>query len=115
LRDFQKRGLLKRAPSEHDGRQSHLSLTQRGQAAFAPHARSHDGIDAMPAPTRPSRRASSGDAHDRRHIGAQPSGRCRTCSAAQARRHGLGRSPPRRALHRGTAGTGASRRWSRAS
>ena len=48
LRGFQKRGLLKRAPSEHDGRQSHLSLTQRGQAAFAPlNTRSHEDIGAM--------------------------------------------------------------------
>ena len=48
LRGFQKRGLLKRVPSEHDGRQSHLSLTQRGQAAFAPlNTRSHEDIGAM--------------------------------------------------------------------
>jgi len=48
LRGFQKRGLLKRAPSEHDGRQSHLSLTPRGQAAFAPlNTRSHEDIGAM--------------------------------------------------------------------
>ena len=48
LRGFQKRGLLKRVPSERDGRQSHLSLTQRGQAAFAPlNTRSHEDIGAM--------------------------------------------------------------------
>ena len=48
LRGFQKRGLLKRVPSEDDGRQSHLSLTQRGQAAFAPlNTRSHEDIGAM--------------------------------------------------------------------
>ena len=48
LRGFQKRGLLKRAPSEDDARQSHLSLTQRGQAAFAPlNTRSHEDIGAM--------------------------------------------------------------------
>jgi DNA-binding MarR family transcriptional regulator/GNAT superfamily N-acetyltransferase len=48
LRGFQKRGLLKRVTSEHDGRQSHLSLTQRGQAAFAPlNTRSHEDIGAM--------------------------------------------------------------------
>jgi len=48
LQGFQKRGLLKRVPSEHDGRQSHLSLTQRGQAAFAPlNTRSHEDIGAM--------------------------------------------------------------------
>ena len=48
LRGFQKRGLLKRTPSEEDGRQSHLALTPRGQAAFAPlNARSRDEIGAM--------------------------------------------------------------------
>src|ERR1700694_2148124 len=36
LAGFQKRGLLKRTQSKNDGRQSHLALTQRGQAAFAP-------------------------------------------------------------------------------
>lgn len=55
LRGFQKRGLLKRTPSEDDGRQSYLSLTQRGHAAFAPlNTRSHEDIGAMlaalPAP-----------------------------------------------------------------
>src|SRR6266508_3882121 len=48
LRGFQKRGLLKRTQSEDDGRQSHLALTQRGQAAFAPlNTRSRDEIGAM--------------------------------------------------------------------
>jgi len=48
LAGFQKRGLLKRAQSERDGRQSHLSLTPRGQAAFAPlNTRSRDEIGAM--------------------------------------------------------------------
>ena len=50
LRGFQKRGLLKRTQSEDDGRQSHLALTQRGQAAFAPlNTRSRDEIGAMVA------------------------------------------------------------------
>jgi DNA-binding MarR family transcriptional regulator/GNAT superfamily N-acetyltransferase len=48
LAGFQKRGLLKRTQSEHDGRRSHLALTQRGQAAFAPlNTRSRDEIGAM--------------------------------------------------------------------
>jgi DNA-binding MarR family transcriptional regulator/N-acetylglutamate synthase-like GNAT family acetyltransferase len=48
LRGFQKRGLLKRTQSEDDGRQSHLALTPRGQAAFAPlNTRSRDEIGAM--------------------------------------------------------------------
>src|SRR5947209_19227513 len=48
LRGFEKRGLLKRTQSEHDGRQSHLALTPRGQAAFAPlNTRSRDEIGAM--------------------------------------------------------------------
>jgi len=48
LRGFQKRGLLKRTPSEDDGRLTHLSLTARGQAAFSPlNTRSHEDIGAM--------------------------------------------------------------------
>ncbi len=48
LRGFQKRGFLKRAPSAHDGRLAHLSLTPRGQAAFAPlNTRSHEDIGLM--------------------------------------------------------------------
>src|SRR5438093_12602434 len=48
LRGFEKRGLLKRTQSEDDGRQSHLALTPRGQAAFAPlNTRSRDEIGAM--------------------------------------------------------------------
>jgi len=48
LRLFEKRGFLTRAPSKADGRQSHLSLTARGQAAFAPlNTRSRDEIGAM--------------------------------------------------------------------
>ena len=48
LASFQKRGLLKRTQSEHDGRQSHLALTPRGQAAFAPlNTRSRDEIGEM--------------------------------------------------------------------
>jgi DNA-binding MarR family transcriptional regulator/GNAT superfamily N-acetyltransferase len=51
LRGFQKRGLLKRVTAEHDGRQSHLSLTQKGQAAFAPlNTRSREDIGAILAP-----------------------------------------------------------------
>jgi DNA-binding MarR family transcriptional regulator/N-acetylglutamate synthase-like GNAT family acetyltransferase len=55
LRLFEKRGFLKRTPSKADGRQSHLFLTSRGQAAFAPlNARSRDEIGAMlrPLPAR---------------------------------------------------------------
>jgi DNA-binding MarR family transcriptional regulator len=48
LRGFQKRGLLKRTQSEDDGRRSHLALTPKGQAAFAPlNTRSRDEIGAM--------------------------------------------------------------------
>src|SRR3982751_2682789 len=36
LLSFEKRGLLRRTPSASDGRQSYLSLTPEGQAAFAP-------------------------------------------------------------------------------
>jgi DNA-binding MarR family transcriptional regulator/GNAT superfamily N-acetyltransferase len=48
LRLFEGRGLLKRTPSKADGRQSHLFLTARGQAAFAPlNTRSREEIGSM--------------------------------------------------------------------
>jgi len=36
LRDFEKRGLIRRTASANDARQSHLSLSARGRQAFAP-------------------------------------------------------------------------------
>jgi len=36
LLGFEKRNLIDRQPSESDGRQSHLSLTEQGRSAFAP-------------------------------------------------------------------------------
>jgi DNA-binding MarR family transcriptional regulator/N-acetylglutamate synthase-like GNAT family acetyltransferase len=36
LKAFERRGLVTRAPSPHDGRQALLTLTQAGRAAFAP-------------------------------------------------------------------------------
>src|SRR5262245_3290147 len=48
LRDFEQRGLLARAPSQVDGRQSLLTLTPRGREAFAPlDVRSREEIGAM--------------------------------------------------------------------
>src|SRR5438876_5073145 len=48
LRLFERRGLLKRTPSNADGRQSQLFLTARGQAAFAPlNTRSREEIGSM--------------------------------------------------------------------
>ncbi len=48
LRLFERRGLLKRTLSKADGRQSHLFLTARGQAAFAPlNTRSREEIGSM--------------------------------------------------------------------
>jgi DNA-binding MarR family transcriptional regulator/GNAT superfamily N-acetyltransferase len=48
LRGFQNDGLIERRPSEADGRQSLLRLTDRGQQAFAPlTARSSEQIGAM--------------------------------------------------------------------
>ena len=45
LRGFEKRRLISRTKSEADGRQSHVGLTARGQAAFAPlERRSHQEI-----------------------------------------------------------------------
>ena len=48
LRGFEKRGLIDKRLSEADGRQSDLSLTEKGRDAFAPiNARSHDEIAAV--------------------------------------------------------------------
>src|ERR1700719_2434512 len=48
LAGFRQRGLVSRASSETDRRQSHLSLTQTGRAAFAPlDARSRDEIGGL--------------------------------------------------------------------
>ena len=48
LRGFERRHLVERTASKADGRQSHLALTERGRAAFAPlQARSHSDIGAM--------------------------------------------------------------------
>ena len=48
LRGFERRRLLSRTRSKADGRQSHLSLTGRGRAAFAPlDARSRQDIAGM--------------------------------------------------------------------
>jgi len=37
LLNFEQRGFIKRVPSQADGRQSNLSLTKRGAAAFEPY------------------------------------------------------------------------------
>jgi DNA-binding MarR family transcriptional regulator/GNAT superfamily N-acetyltransferase len=48
LRGFRQRGLVVRAPSDKDGRQTHLALTPAGRHAFAPLDRgSHDEVAAM--------------------------------------------------------------------
>jgi DNA-binding MarR family transcriptional regulator/GNAT superfamily N-acetyltransferase len=48
LRGFAKRGLIHRAASKADGRQTLLSLTEKGQRAFAPlHTRSRDEIGTL--------------------------------------------------------------------
>ncbi len=48
LRGFERRRLLTRTRSKSDGRQSHLALTARGRAAFAPlDLRSREDIGAM--------------------------------------------------------------------
>jgi DNA-binding MarR family transcriptional regulator/N-acetylglutamate synthase-like GNAT family acetyltransferase len=55
LRGFKRRGLVGKRPSKTDGRQSLLSLTERGQKEFATlNARSHHDISAMLAPLSPS-------------------------------------------------------------
>jgi DNA-binding MarR family transcriptional regulator/N-acetylglutamate synthase-like GNAT family acetyltransferase len=51
LRSFQKRGFLARQKSEEDARQSHLSLTKKGRAAFgALEAKSDAAVAAMIGP-----------------------------------------------------------------
>jgi DNA-binding MarR family transcriptional regulator/GNAT superfamily N-acetyltransferase len=48
LRGFERQGLVTKARSKTDGRQSLLSLTAQGRKAFAPlNARSHDEVAAM--------------------------------------------------------------------
>jgi len=48
LRNFERRGLVEKEPSETDGRQSLLSLTDAGRDSFAPlNARSRDEISAL--------------------------------------------------------------------
>lgn len=48
LRSFEKRGLIDKQPSSHDGRQNVLSLSRQGQEAFATlNARSHQEIETM--------------------------------------------------------------------
>ena len=48
LRNFERRGLVAKARSRADGRQSLLSLTAQGRRAFAPlNARSHDEVAAV--------------------------------------------------------------------
>jgi DNA-binding MarR family transcriptional regulator/GNAT superfamily N-acetyltransferase len=48
LRGFESRGLLARTPSEIDGRQTHLELTQEGRSAFLPlDRRSRETVAAM--------------------------------------------------------------------
>src|SRR5258705_10072697 len=54
LRGFERRRLLTRARSKSDGRQSHLTLTARGRAAFAPlDGRSRQDIGGLLARLRP--------------------------------------------------------------
>ncbi len=48
LRSFERRGLIRRTPSQSDRRLGLLSLTAQGHAAFAPlDARAHDQVGAM--------------------------------------------------------------------
>ncbi len=57
LRTLVDRGLIARTPSETDGRQSLLSLTDAGRAAFAPlDVRSTEAVEALLAPLAPTER-----------------------------------------------------------
>jgi DNA-binding MarR family transcriptional regulator/GNAT superfamily N-acetyltransferase len=58
LRKFERRGLIRRRTSPQDGRQSHLTLTPRGQKSFMPlEARSQRDIAAMLAKLKPADQA----------------------------------------------------------
>ena len=51
VRDFQRRGLVTRTRSQHDGRESHLRLTAKGRSTFRDlDTRAHDDIAALLAP-----------------------------------------------------------------
>lgn len=55
LRNFEKRGLIRRRTSPKDGRQSHLTLTPRGRKSFMPlDARSQRATEAMLSKLKPS-------------------------------------------------------------
>jgi len=58
LRDFEKKGLIKRTTSKADARQSHLSLTAQGRKVYAPaEKRSQSDVAAMLAKLDASRQA----------------------------------------------------------
>jgi DNA-binding MarR family transcriptional regulator/GNAT superfamily N-acetyltransferase len=58
LRNFEKRGLIRRQASSKDGRQSHLTLTARGKKTFTPlDARSQRDTAAMLEKLRPAEQA----------------------------------------------------------
>jgi DNA-binding MarR family transcriptional regulator/N-acetylglutamate synthase-like GNAT family acetyltransferase len=57
LGDFKKRGLIARKPSETDGRQSFIRLTEKGRKAFAElNAHSHGEIEALISRLSPANR-----------------------------------------------------------
>jgi DNA-binding MarR family transcriptional regulator/N-acetylglutamate synthase-like GNAT family acetyltransferase len=58
LRNFERRGLIRKRTSPNDGRQSHLTLTPRGKKSFAPlDARSQRDTAAMLAKLKPADQA----------------------------------------------------------
>jgi len=58
LKKFEARGFLDRAPNDADGRQSHLTLTATGRAAFAPlDSASKQEVAGLLAPLSPGERA----------------------------------------------------------
>jgi DNA-binding MarR family transcriptional regulator/N-acetylglutamate synthase-like GNAT family acetyltransferase len=58
LRGFERRGLVEKRRSATDGRRSHLTLTARGEKAFAPlDARSHADAGALLRPLAPPQQA----------------------------------------------------------
>ncbi len=105
LRGFEARGLIVKQTSDSDGRQSLLSITERGRERFAPlETRTNDDVQALLG-SLPRRRADAPDridAHDRRRARRKARAGAALCVAPAARRrHGLDREPPRRALRPG--------------
>ena len=117
LRSFEQKSLVKKAPSPADGRQLLLTLTRKGEEAFAPlnvrcacrDRRADRYAAGLPAEA-PDRR----DAHDRGLLGARPEPKAPYCCGRTSPATWAGSSTATASsMRRNTAGTRRSRRWSR--